>query len=99
MRSRFCPYCRQEVRTERAGVMLTLLKAGIFDTIKASGDIGVSSFEIAHGPLYRDRGPVGITAIKAHVWQINQVIRDFVIVSDGRRWFLWRRRLLRQRRA
>jgi hypothetical protein len=72
--------------------MLTLLKAGIFDAIKRSGDVGVSSFEIIHGPLYLDREPVSIKAIKAHVWQINEQLMDHVIVSDRRRWYLRRRR-------
>ena len=92
MRSKLCPYCRQVVRAERCGVLLTLLKAGIFDAIKAGGDIGVTSWEIIHGPAYFDREPVGLEAIKAHVWQINEVLIDHVIVSDRRRWYLRRRR-------
>src|SRR5262245_52069463 len=95
-----CAVCRQPIGMERAGVRLTPLKAGIFDAIKRAGDLGVTSTEIVRSPLYRDRRPYrgrrefGDEGIKAHVWQINDLLENtpFVIVSDRRRWFLQRRR-------
>ena len=87
---RVCPYCRQVIRTERCGVPLTLLKAGIFDAIKNAGDHGITSAELIHGQLYRDRARVDQRTIKSHVLQINELLEEsgFIIVSDRRRWYL-----------
>jgi hypothetical protein len=86
-----CPQCHQPIAIERLGVRLTPLKAAIFDRIKRAGDLGVSSTELV-GELYDNR--VTGNTIKAHVWQINQVLAEttHVIRSDGRVWFLRRRR-------
>jgi hypothetical protein len=85
-----CPQCHQPIAIERLGVRLTPLKAAIFDRIKRAGDLGVSSTELV-GELYDNR--VATNTVKAHVWQINQVLAEtsFVIRSDGRVWFLRRR--------
>jgi hypothetical protein len=82
-----CPYCHA---VERLGVRLTPLKATIFDRIKRAGDFGVSSTELV-GELYDNR--VAANTIKAHVWQINQLLTEttHIIRSDGRVWFLRRR--------
>jgi hypothetical protein len=85
-----CPQCHQPIAIERLGVRLTPLKAAIFDRIRRAGDVGVSSTELV-GELYDNR--VTGNTIKAHVWQINQVLAEtaHVIRSDGRVWFLRRR--------
>jgi hypothetical protein len=92
-----CPHCRQVLKTERLGVVLSPLKAGIVDVIKRAGDIGISSIEILGGELYRDRRRGAQSTIKAHVWQINEALAQtpFIIVSDRRRWFLQRRHVRR----
>jgi hypothetical protein len=84
-----CPHCHQPIAHERLGVSLTPLKAAIVDVIKRHGDLGVSS-ESLIWVLYSDRKPVSLTTLKAHVWQINDVLEatDWVIESDRRRWFL-----------
>jgi hypothetical protein len=81
------------ITTERLGVRLPPLKAAIFDRIKAAGDIGISSTQIITD-LYFDRRPVGVTTIKAHISQLNDLFAgsDWRICSDRRRWFLHRRR-------
>ena len=97
---RACPYCRQLIKHERCGVFLPPLKAGIFDLIRAAGDAGISSAEIVGDPLYRERWRVSRTAIKSHVWQINELLDEtnWVIRAEGdygtseRRWYLRRRR-------
>lgn len=100
---RVCPYCRQSIRIERYGVPLTPLKAGIFDAIKQAGDVGVNSDEIISGPLYRDRRRASRDTIKAHIFQINELLEetDWAIQSEGdygtseRRWYLRRRKVRR----
>jgi hypothetical protein len=101
--ARVCPYCRQSIRVERCGVPLPLLKAGIFDAIKQAGDVGVTSAEIVAGPLYRERRRASHDTIKAHIWQINELLEEtnWVIRSEGnygtseRRWYLRRRKVRR----
>lgn len=97
---RVCPYCRQSIKHERLGVVLTPLKAGILDIIKRAGDDGVTSAEIVAGPLYRERRRASHDTIKAHVWQINDLLEEtnWVIRSESnygtseRRWYLrWRK--------
>jgi hypothetical protein len=87
-----CPHCGQPIAHERLGVVLTPLKAAIVDAIKRHGDLGVSS-ESLIWVLYSDRSPVSPTTLKAHVFQINELLAgtDWVIESDRRRWFLRRR--------
>jgi hypothetical protein len=84
-----CPHCHQPIQDERLGVRLTPLKCALIDRIKASGDIGIASTELV-ADLYRDRGPVQPAVIKAHVFQINDLLcaTSYRICSDGRRWFL-----------
>jgi hypothetical protein len=80
---------------------LTLLKAGIFDAIKCAGDVGVTSAEIVDGPLYRERRRASHDTVKAHIWQINELLEDtdWVIRSESdygtseRRWILRRRQM------
>jgi hypothetical protein len=88
-----CPHCHQPIAHERLGVVLTPLKAAIVDRIKWAGDLGRSSESLMH-ELYLDRRPVSRTTLKAHVWQINELLAatDWVIESDRRRWFLRRRK-------
>jgi hypothetical protein len=78
---------------ERLGVSLTPLKARIVDVIKQAGEVGISS-EAVMRLLYLDRNPVSTRTIKAHVWQINDLLEatDWVIASDRRRWYLRRHR-------
>src|SRR5262245_21547877 len=91
-----CAHCGQLLTTERVGVQLTVLKAAIFDQIRAAGPFGISTTEIICSELYRDRQPyrgrraLGENGIKSHVWQINEKLEEtpWIIVSDRRRWFL-----------
>jgi phage-related tail fiber protein len=85
-----CPHCHQPITTARLGMRLSALKAGIFDRIKAAGDIGITTTELINGDLYCDRRLVGPAAIKSHVWQINEMLdgTGWRIASDRRRWTL-----------
>ncbi len=87
-----CPHCHQSIGTERLGVGLTPLKAGIIDQIQAAGAVGISSAEIIASDLYRDRRPVDPATIKSHVNQVNDLLvgGDFRIRSDRRRWYIER---------
>jgi hypothetical protein len=57
--------------TVRHGVVLTRLKARIFDLIKRSDGINASDIneQIFHGRVQRE-------TIKAHIWQINEALAD-----------------------
>src|SRR3954468_2336634 len=76
---------------------MTPLKARIIDMIRMSGDIGISSREMAC-ELYRGERERAIATVRVHVSQINDLLvaTDWVITSDGRshhaRWHLQRRR-------
>jgi hypothetical protein len=87
-----CPHCHQPIAHERLGVVLTPLKAAIVDAIKRAGELGISSESLMRD-LYLDRKPASKFTIKAHVWQINELLAatDWVIESDRRRWFLRRK--------
>jgi hypothetical protein len=87
-----CQSCGQPVRFVRCGIRLPALKALIFDAIKRAGDLGISSAEITR-ELYGERRPVSKYTIKAHVWQINEMLAKtgYCIVSDRRNWFLRKR--------
>ena len=63
MKPVICPTCRQIVGEVRVGVRLTKLKAQIFDRVKASGDVGVSSEELLFA-LWED-GAVTMSTVKA----------------------------------
>ena len=99
-----CPHCHQIITTERCGIRLPLLKAGIFDAIKQTGDFGITTEELAR-EIYRDRRrrPSKYT-VKAHIWQINERLEEtnWAIRSEGdlagaqeRRWYLRRRHVRR----
>jgi hypothetical protein len=58
---------------------------------KLLGDIGVSSEELLFD-LW-EHGAVAQSTVKAHIWQINELLEetDWRVRSDRRRWFLARR--------
>jgi hypothetical protein len=87
-----CQHCGQPIAHERLGVVLTPLTAAIVDVVKRARDLGISSEGLVH-ELYVERKPVSKTTIKAHIFQINELLdaTDWVIESDRRRWFLRRR--------
>jgi hypothetical protein len=77
------------VRHERVGIYLPLLKARIFDAVKAAGDIGISTEELRGTAWERPPKP---ETVKAHVWQLNSILEetDWRIVSRDRLWHLVR---------
>jgi hypothetical protein len=99
--ARTCPLCHQHYAVERLGVRLPPLKAGIFDAIKQAGDVGVTSAEIVAGSLYRERRHASHDTIKAHIWQINELLEEtnWIIQSESdygtseRRWHMRQRRM------
>jgi|SRR5262245_26255982 len=93
-----CSKCHQTISTSRVGVRLTLLKARIFDKIKAAGDLGISSAEL-HYDIYRGYGRERASnMMRVHIGQINEVLLEtsWRIVADPSsgsfaRWHLRRR--------
>jgi hypothetical protein len=83
----------------RCGIRLPVLKAAIFDVIRAAGDIGASKDEILDR-AYADRRRPSPESVKSHINQLNDMLveTDVVIIADskrftdGNRWQLVRRR-------
>ena len=68
-----CPHCGQRMTSMRAGARLPPLKARIYDAIARAGADGISGPEIIES-LGLD---VGKNGIRAHVWQINEILERF----------------------
>jgi hypothetical protein len=83
-----CPLCGAAFA---GGVRMPARKAAIFHCIKAAGDVGVSSAEILN-EIYIDGRMPQLSSIKAHVFQINDLLEetDLRIAGIDRRWVLTR---------
>src|SRR5262245_42446218 len=77
-----CHSCGQALPEMRLGTRMTPLKARLFDLIKRGGIDGISSEDL-YSLLYPDGGASRET-LKAHVWQINEMIADEGYRIDGR---------------
>jgi hypothetical protein len=69
-----CDRCGQALPEMRLGVRLTPFKARLFDLVRRGGIDGIHSNDL-YSLLYRERGSSRHT-LKAHVWQINELIAD-----------------------
>ncbi|MBR0695139.1 hypothetical protein [Bradyrhizobium lablabi] len=78
MSTTFCPTCHRSMPPEtRAGVRLTPLKARIFDVIRRAGVDGIFAEDINAIVFNSERS---VQTIKAHVWQINDLLADTDII-------------------
>ena len=68
-----CPHCGQRMMYMRAGARLPPLKARIYDAIVRAGPDGISAADIIESL----RLDVGQNGIRAHIWQINQILQRF----------------------
>lgn len=68
-----CPHCGQRMMYMRAGARLPPLKARIFDRVKRAGPDGIAGADIIES-LALD---IGANCLRAHVWQINQILERF----------------------
>ena len=90
-----CPCCHQTLKSERLGLPMPPVKAAIFDEIKNSGWVGISSRSII-AQVWPDEKP-GIANVRNHVAQLNDMLEEtnFVIACEGRGdkalWTLTRR--------
>src|SRR5262245_4968811 len=66
----------------RLGIRLTAFKARLFDLVQRGGIDGIQSDDL-YSLLYPDGGGSPQT-LKAHVWQINELIADEGYRIDGR---------------
>lgn len=87
-----CPHCGNLSRAARAGVYMTPIRAAIFDAIKRTGMEGAAPDEL-YARIYPDGG-VGRQAVKAHVWQIRQLLveTEWEIVGSNRYYLVPRGR-------
>jgi hypothetical protein len=91
-----CPHCGQPLTTQRAGARLTPLKARIFDAIKRAGHNGIDADDLFK-MIFTDARHSRLT-LKAHIWQINDVLEDSsdLIIKGtrgtGRRYILQKRK-------
>ena len=77
-----CDYCGQALPEIRLGVRLTAFKAQLFDLVRRGGVDGIRSDDL-YSLLYPDGGGSRHT-LKAHVWQINEMIADEGYRIEGR---------------
>ena len=69
-----CPKCGQALPVTRAGVAMSALKPRIFDAIKRTGPDGIECADL-YELIFATRGSSRET-MKAHVWQLNELIAD-----------------------
>jgi len=69
-----CPHCGQPMPIIRLGVEMSALKAGIVDMVQRGGADGIPLDEI-FSALFKTRDCTR-DALKTHVWQINEMIKD-----------------------
>jgi hypothetical protein len=81
----FRSQCHQVIATERFGVRLPVLKARIFDAIKAAGEIGITTREL-FDVIYEGARARSIATVRTHIFMINDLLEetDFRIVCTGR---------------
>ena len=77
-----CDRCGQALPEMRLGVRLTPFKARLFDLVKGGGINGIHSDDL-YSLLYPEGGGSRHT-LKAHVWQINELIADEGYRIEGR---------------
>ena len=75
MKPRLCHHCGQPLPEIRLGVRLTSFKARIYDIVMRAGVDGISSRDL-FDMIYPDGGDFSRETLKAHIWQINDRIRD-----------------------
>lgn len=74
-----CATCGQEIAERRLDVVMSALKARIFDIIKRAGPDGIDNNELFEMTL-RDRN-VQRATLRVHVFQINDLLfeTDYII--------------------
>jgi hypothetical protein len=77
-----CHYCGQALPEKRLGVHMTAFKARLFDLILRAGIDGIPSDDLFS--LLYPGGGASRQTLKAHVWQINEMIADEGYRIDGR---------------
>src|SRR5262245_14091991 len=77
-----CHHCGQALPEIRLGVRLTAFKARLFDLVQRGGIDGIPSDDL-YFMLYPDGGGSRQT-LKAHAWQINEMIAYEGYRIDGR---------------
>jgi hypothetical protein len=72
--SKVCPHCQQPLPEVRLGVRLSATKARIFDAVARAGEDGIERCDLI-GIVYGEAGG-NLQTLKAHIFQINELIED-----------------------
>lgn len=83
---RTCQKCGQSLPDVRLGSKLTPLKAMIFDIIKHAGNNGIEWGDLFE-MVWKDQPTHRRKALKAHIWQINDLIEDSGWKIVGRQYY------------
>lgn len=85
-----CPTCHRPYTEERLGIRLTPIKARLFDSIKATGDIGVTVQELFNDHYQHRHEKVQPSVIKSHINQLNDMLVEtryqIVMRYERMRW-------------
>lgn len=85
--SEHCATCGQRLPDIRAGVKLTPLKALIFDIVKNAGDDGIEWDDLFR-MIWKDHpNPLQRKCLKAHIWQINDLLEDSGLRIVGQKYY------------
>ncbi len=87
-----CQHCGQPLKQSCYGVYMPRLKAELLASIKAAGEIGISTAELL--TMHYGGKKVQPSVIKSHVNQINDILieTDYAVFAEGRgphaRWLV-----------
>lgn len=81
MALRLCLHCGQPTPEMRLGIRLTPLKTRLFDAIRRAGSDGITSDQLINELAL----PITRATLKAHVYQINELLAetDYRIIGRG----------------
>lgn len=88
-----CPHCGAPLN-RKIGAALPPLKQHMFDTIRAAGEVGITSRDLMTTIYHPDRKQPKIAVIRNHIGQINELLLDTdwkIVTHDRRHWIATKR--------
>lgn len=87
-----CPHCGAALN-RKIGAALPPLKQHILDTIRATGEMGITSRDLMATVYHPSRKQPKIAVIRNHIFQINELLVDTewkIVTHDRRHWMMVR---------